>query len=94
MKKYKFSTNGIENIKSFLKQEFNFDWNGSSTPQMLNTTDCFVFLGQLANEINEETGEVISWLEGFHFDILTSKDLTISEGINQHNTTNPKHQFA
>lgn len=91
---YKFSTNKIENIKSFLKSQFAFDWDGTTTPKMLNATDCFVFIGQIPNQINSETGEVISWLDGFHFDILTNKDLTIPEGINQHFPAEPKHQFA
>ena len=94
MKEYKLSTTTIEIITQFLKSEFDYDWDGSNTPQMLNQTDCFVFLGQLPNEINAETGDVISYLEGLHFDILTNKDLTITEGINQHNPINPKHQFA
>lgn len=94
MNEYKLSATTIERITQFLKQNFDFDWDGSTTPQMLNATDCFVFIGQIPNEINTETGEVISWLDGLHFDILTNLDLIIHEGINQHNPVNPKHQFA
>lgn len=82
MKQYKLSTATIEIITQFLKNEFGFDWDGSKTPQMLNETDCFVFIGEI------ETGA------GLHFDLLTGKDLIIPEGISQHNPTNPKHTFA
>lgn len=94
MNEYKLSTTTIEQIIQFLKSEFDFDWGGTKTPQMLNATDCFVFIGQIPTEINQETGEVISYLDGFHFDLLTTKDLIIPEGVIQHNPINPKHQFA
>lgn len=97
MKKYKLSTTTIEQITQFLKSEFGFDWNGLKENAMLNQTDCFVFVngnGIIPNEINTETGEVISYLEGLHFDILTDKDLTIHEGIIRHFPENPKHLFA
>lgn len=97
MKKYKLSAPTIEIITQFLKSEFDFDWDDLKENTMLNQTDCFVFVngnGQVPNEINTETGEVISWLDGLHFDILTNLDLIIHEGINQHNPVNPKHQFA
>lgn len=97
MNAYKLSTATIEVITQFLKSEFDFDWNGLNENAMLNQTDCFVFVngnGRIPNEINTETGEVISYLDGLHFDILTSKDLIITEGINQHFPSEPKHQFA
>ena len=94
METYKFSTDNIETIVQFLKDEFNFNWDATNTPQMLNETDCFVYLGQIPNQINPETGEVISWLDGFHFDILTSKELSIPTEIIQHKSLNPKHTFA
>ena len=94
MKQYKLSTTTIEIIAQFLKQEFNFDWDGTNTPQMLNVTDCFVFLGKLPNETNIETGEVISYLDGLHFDLLTNKELLIPAEITQHKSLNPKHTFA
>jgi hypothetical protein len=97
MKEYKLSTTTIEQITQFLKSEFGFDWNGLNENAMLNQTDCFVFVngnGQVPNEINAETGEVVSYLDGLHFDILTSKDLTIPEGITRHFPINPKHKFA
>ena len=94
MKQYKLSTTTIELIKSFLKKEFDFDWNGLNTPTMLNETDYFVFIGQIPNQINAETGEVISWLDGLHFDLLTNKELSIPTEITQHKPLNPKHTFA
>ena len=94
METYKFSTDNIEIIAQFLKDEFEFNWNGTNTPQMLNETDCFVYLGQIPNQINAETGEVISYLDGLHFDIKTSKELSIPVEITQHKPLNPKHTFA
>lgn len=97
MNEYKLSANTIEQITQFLKSEFGFDWNGLNENAMLNQTDCFVFVngnGRIPNEINTETGEVVSYLDGLHFDILASKDLTIPEVITRHFTTTPKHQFA
>jgi len=95
MKEYKLSAQSVEQIEAFLLANFNFEFKGNSS--MVNQTDCFVFInenGQIPNQINIETGEVISWLDGLHFDILTNKDLTIPEGINQHYPSEPKHQFA
>lgn len=97
MIEYKLSTTTIEQITQFLKSEFDYDWNGLNENAMLNQTECFVFVngnGQIPNEINTETGEVISYLEGLHFDILTCKDLIIPEGITRHFPSEPKHQFA
>jgi hypothetical protein len=82
MNAYKLSANTIGVIAQFLKEQFDFDWNGTNTPQMLNETDCFVLLPQTED------------MPGLHFDIQTKLDLTIPEGITQHFPTDPKHNFA
>lgn len=53
------------------------------------------YIGQIPNEINTETGEVISWLDGFHANLLVPIDFddTILNSI-IHLPQNPKHQFA
>lgn len=89
---YKLSATTVEQIAAFLSAAFNFQFEGKSA--MLNQTDALIYIGILPNEINAETGEVLSYLEGLHFDILTNKDLTITEGINQHFPSEPKHKFA
>ena len=92
---YKFSATTTEQIGIFLKSNFNFDFDEKSA--MLNQTDALVYIngnGKIPNTTNPETGEVISYLPGLHFDILTDKDLTITEGVNQHFPDNPKHKFA
>ena len=88
---YKFSATTTEQIGTFLKSNFNFDFDEKSA--MLNQTDALVYLGQLPNEINKQ-GEVLTWLNGLHFDILTDKELTLTQGIIEHNPNNPKHKFA
>jgi hypothetical protein len=91
---YKFSASTIEEIFIFLKSNFDFDFEEKSA--MLNNTDALVFIngtGKIPNEVTEQ-GEVISYLDGFHFDILTSKELNITEGIKAHFPNNPKHKFA
>jgi len=101
MKEYKLSANSIEIITQFLKSEFDFNWNGSNTPQMLNNTDCFVFIGQIPNEtkhgINKAgmpTIKILSYLNGLHFDILTSKELELPNEIIEHIPINPIHKFS
>lgn len=94
MKEYKLSAANIEVIIEFINQKFDFNWDAKTSPLMLNATDCFVFIGQIPKDFDSETGEVYSYLGGLHFDILTSKDLSITEGLKQHFPINPKPQFA
>ena len=82
MDEYKLSSTNLNIIVSFLKENFNKDWDLSTTPIMLNETDCFVFIGE------------IEGVPGLHFDILTNLDLTIPDGIVRHFPNNPNHQFA
>ncbi len=89
---YKFSATTTKQIAAFLKQNFDFDFEQKSN--MLNNTDALVYLGKLPNEIDDKTGEVISYLDGLHFDIQTDKELKLNKGIISHNPNNPKHNFA
>ena len=91
---YKFSANSKEIITSFILANFDYEWNGSYGPQMLNRNDALVYLGRLPNETIAETGEVVSWFDGLHFDIQTAQELKIPAGITQHFPTKPKHTFA
>lgn len=92
MREYKLSAINIEQIEAFLLENFEFEFEGKSV--MLNQTDAFVYLGQLPLEVDPKSGDVINWIEGLHFDILTEKELVIPEGITRHYPNNPKHQFA
>lgn len=53
------------------------------------------WIGQIPNETNPETGEVISWLDGFHANLLAPIDFddTILNCV-IHEPENPKYQFA
>jgi hypothetical protein len=92
MKEYKLSATTIEEIEAFLLESFDFEFDGKSA--MLNKTDSFVFLGQLPLEIDSKSGEVTKWVDGIHFDILTTKELNIPQAITRHYPTNPRHQFT
>jgi hypothetical protein len=94
MNEYKLSTETIQSIKNLLIDEFNYDWDGQTQLIMLNETDAFVYLGILPDLINTETNEIISYLNGLHFDILTIKQIIIPNDILSHNPINPKHKFA
>ena len=92
MREYKLSAETIEQIKAFLLENFEFEFEGKSV--MLNQTDAFVYLGQLPLEVDPKSGEVTKWIDGLHFDILTKLDLTIPEVITRHFPVSPKHKFA
>jgi hypothetical protein len=92
MREYKLSAATIEQIQAFLLENFDFKFEGKSV--MLNQSDAFVFLGQLPLEVDPKSGEVTKWVDGIHFDILTTKELNIPQGITRHYPTNPKHKFS
>lgn len=53
------------------------------------------WIGQIPNETNPETGEVISWLDGFHANLLVPIDF--DESILNcviPGPQNPKYEFA
>lgn len=96
MNEYKLSAENTQQIKEFLFHVFNYQWNEITQLAMLNNTDAFVFIngnGLIPNHVNNETGEVLSYLQGLHFDILTKNELEVPEAITRHYPTNPKHQF-
>jgi hypothetical protein len=92
MREYKLSAINIEQIEAFLLENFDFEFDGKSV--MLNQTDAFVYLGQLPLEVDPKSGEITKWIDGLHFDILTTKELNIPEVITRHYPNNPKHRFA
>ena len=53
------------------------------------------YIGKIPNETNTETGEVISWLDGYHANLLVPIDFddTILNCVIPE-PENPKHQFA
>lgn len=53
------------------------------------------YIGQIPNEINHETGEVISWLDDYHANLLVPIDFDESIfSCEMPKPENPKHQFA
>jgi hypothetical protein len=94
MNEYKLSAENKSQIKEFLFQVFNYEWNEVTQSAMLNNTDAFVFIGLIPEAINEETGEVLSYFSGLHFDLLSSLNITIPESFVIHNPITPKHRFA
>lgn len=93
MNEYKLSAETITSIKDLLIDEYNYIWDGTSTPVMISSTDAFVYLGILPDEINAD-GEIVSYLSGLHFDILTIKEISVQSPIKLHNPIVPKHKFA
>jgi hypothetical protein len=93
MIEYKLSATNTQIIKEFLFNNFEYNWNEIKQGDMLNTNDAFVYLGELPNEINDKTGEVISYLKGLHFDILCKNEIEIPIEITLHKPNNPKHNF-
>ena len=53
------------------------------------------YIGQIPNETNAQTGEVISWKDGFHANLLVPQDFndSIFESI-VNPPNNPVHGFA
>lgn len=101
MEKHSYSATSIQEIKDFLLENFNIEWDGKS-PIMLSKTDCFVYLGQvpdetrqIMNEFNLPTIEVISWLNEFRFDVLTGREnIILTNGVTEYMPINPYHNFV
>lgn len=111
MKVYKLSVNTKDEIIDFLNDVFQYNWNGTQTPITIDNST-FVYLGQIINthDIDENGLPInITYLDGYHFDLLSDKDIFFVEqkdengnvlplvfysNIVQHNPTNPKHLFS
>lgn len=93
MNEYKLSAANTQIIKEFLFKNFEYSWDEITQGIMLNTTDAFVYLGQIAETLDSETGEVISYLKGLHFDILSKNELIFPHNILIHHPLNPRHKF-
>ena len=53
------------------------------------------YIGQIPNEINLETGDIVTWLDDYHANLLVPIDFDESIfSCSIPNPENPKHQFA
>jgi hypothetical protein len=111
MNTYKLSANTKEEIIEFIKIVYDFDWDGFQTPISINQ-NTLVYLDKiiLSYDLDENNLAInIIYLDGFHFDLLTDKDLFFTEqkdendnildifyysNITQHFPLEPKHKFA
>lgn len=84
---YKFKATTQEEIYNFLNKN-EIQWDGIKTP--LSFIDgTFVFLGQVIISY-----EPLAYLDDLHFDILTDRELILTDGIVRMYPHNPKHTFG
>lgn len=111
MKVYKLSANTKEEIIEFLNDVFQYNWNGTQTPITIDKTT-FTYIDKIINTYDLDENNLpinITYLDGYHFDLLSDKDIFFIEqkdennnvipiifypNIIQHKPKNPKHLFS